>query len=171
MCFIWPTMLWAANRRSPIFISQKRQCKMDKNKLSDLAGRLQKGGKGAGIGAGLIAAAGAAVYGLYQSFYTGKNSTAWTAKCCSKCLLVWPVTHGMDWTVTPGEHVPKIHHNTIFGISLFIFGAFSIINAVSVNLLDVAFIRMVPFISRNFHDVTSKSWQESRIHNLTWSSD
>jgi prohibitin 2 len=43
---------------------------MDKNKLSDLAGRLQKGGKGAGIGAGLIAAAGAAVYGLYQSFYT-----------------------------------------------------------------------------------------------------
>ena len=47
---------------------------MDKNKLSDLAGRLQKGGKGAGIGAGLIAAAGAAVYGIYQSFYTGNDN-------------------------------------------------------------------------------------------------
>lgn len=61
---------------------------MDKNKLSDLAGRLQKGGKGAGIGAGLIAAAGAAVYGIYQSFYTGKNTITCTANFVSACSLV-----------------------------------------------------------------------------------
>jgi len=43
---------------------------MDKNKLNDLAGRLQRGGKGAGIGGTLIAAAGGLAYGLYQSMYT-----------------------------------------------------------------------------------------------------
>ena len=55
------------------FHQPEQRCKMDKNKLSDLAGRLQKGGKGAGVGAGLIAAAGAAMYGIYQSFYTGNE--------------------------------------------------------------------------------------------------
>jgi prohibitin 2 len=43
---------------------------MDKSKLNDLAGRLQKGGKGAGIGLGFLAAAGAVGYGIYQSLYT-----------------------------------------------------------------------------------------------------
>ena len=46
---------------------------MDKNKLNDLAGRLQRGGKGAGVGLGFLAAAGGIVYGLYQSLYTGKS--------------------------------------------------------------------------------------------------
>lgn len=43
---------------------------MDKNALNDLAGRIQKGGRGAGIGAGFLAAAGSIAYGLYQSMYT-----------------------------------------------------------------------------------------------------
>lgn len=43
---------------------------MDPKNLKDLAGRLQKGGRGAGIGLGLLAAAGGAAYGLYQSMYT-----------------------------------------------------------------------------------------------------
>lgn len=45
---------------------------MDKSKLTDLAGRLQKGGKGAGVGVGLLAAVGALGYGISQSMYTGK---------------------------------------------------------------------------------------------------
>ena len=45
---------------------------MDQKKLNDLAGRLQRGGRGAGIGMGFLAAAGAAAYGVYQSLYTGK---------------------------------------------------------------------------------------------------
>jgi prohibitin 2 len=43
---------------------------MDPNKLSDLANRLAKGGRGAGVGLGFLAAAGGLVYGLYQSMYT-----------------------------------------------------------------------------------------------------
>lgn len=43
---------------------------MDKNKLNDLASRLQKGGRGAGVGAGFLAAAGGIAYALYQSMYT-----------------------------------------------------------------------------------------------------
>ena len=45
---------------------------MDPNKLNDLAGRVMKGGKGAGIGLGFLAAAGSVAYGLFQSMYTGK---------------------------------------------------------------------------------------------------
>jgi prohibitin 2 len=47
---------------------------MDPKKLSDLVGRLQRGGKGAGIGLGFLAAAGGVVYGLYQSMYTGEKT-------------------------------------------------------------------------------------------------
>jgi len=43
---------------------------MDPKNLKDMAGRLQKGSKGAGIGFGLLAAAGGLAYGLYQSLYT-----------------------------------------------------------------------------------------------------
>jgi len=43
---------------------------MDPKNLKDMAGRLQKGSKGAGIGFGLLAAAGGVAYGLYQSLYT-----------------------------------------------------------------------------------------------------
>jgi len=43
---------------------------MDPQNFKDLAGRLQRGGKGAGIGVGLLAAAGGLAYGLYQSLYT-----------------------------------------------------------------------------------------------------
>lgn len=43
---------------------------MDPQNLKDIAGRLQRGGKGAGVGLGFLAAAGAAAYGLYQSMYT-----------------------------------------------------------------------------------------------------
>lgn len=43
---------------------------MDASKLNDLAGRLQRGGKGAVPGIGLLAAAGGLAYGLYQSMYT-----------------------------------------------------------------------------------------------------
>jgi prohibitin 2 len=43
---------------------------MDKNKLTDLANRLAKGGKGAGVGLGFLAAAGGLAYGFYQSMYT-----------------------------------------------------------------------------------------------------
>lgn len=45
---------------------------MDPQKLKDIAGRLQKGGRGAGLGLGLLAAAGGLAYGAFQSFYTGK---------------------------------------------------------------------------------------------------
>jgi prohibitin 2 len=43
---------------------------MDPNKLNDLANRMIKGGKGAGIGLGFLAAAGGVAYGLFQSMYT-----------------------------------------------------------------------------------------------------
>ena len=45
---------------------------MDLNKLSELANRIMKGGRGAGVGIGFLAAAGGAVYGLSHSMYTGK---------------------------------------------------------------------------------------------------
>ena len=44
---------------------------MDPKKAADMANRMKKMGKGGGIGVGVLAAAGAAVYGLSQSFYTG----------------------------------------------------------------------------------------------------
>ncbi len=44
---------------------------MDPEKMKDFAGRLQKGGRGAGVGLGFLGAAGAVVYGLYKSMYTG----------------------------------------------------------------------------------------------------
>jgi len=43
---------------------------MDPQNLKDMAGRLQKGSKGAGIGVGLLGAAVAGAYGVYQSLYT-----------------------------------------------------------------------------------------------------
>ena len=45
---------------------------MDPQNLKDMAGRLQRGGRGAGIGGAMLAAAGGIAYGLYNSFYTGK---------------------------------------------------------------------------------------------------
>ena len=45
---------------------------MDPKNLKDMAGRLQRGGKGAGIGVGLLGAAAGLAYGMYQSLYTGK---------------------------------------------------------------------------------------------------
>ena len=46
---------------------------MDPAKMKDFAGRLQKGGKGAGPGIGLLGAAGALAFGLYKSMYTGTS--------------------------------------------------------------------------------------------------
>jgi len=43
---------------------------MDPKNLKDMAGRLQRGGKGAGIGVGLLGAAAGLAYGMYQSLYT-----------------------------------------------------------------------------------------------------
>merc|ERR1712165_689399 len=48
----------------------KKLHKMDPQNLKDMAGRLQRGGRGAGIGGALLAAAGGIAYGLYNSFYT-----------------------------------------------------------------------------------------------------
>ena len=45
---------------------------MDLNKLTELANRLMKGGRGAGVGIGFLAAVGGAAYGLSHSMYTGK---------------------------------------------------------------------------------------------------
>ena len=42
--------------------------------MEDIGGRLARGGKGAGIGAGLLGAIGAAAMGLYQAVYTGNNT-------------------------------------------------------------------------------------------------
>lgn len=47
---------------------------MDKNKLNDFANRLAKGGKGAGVGLGFLAAAGGLAYTMFQSMYTGQCS-------------------------------------------------------------------------------------------------
>lgn len=44
--------------------------KMDPKKINDFMGRVARGGRGAGIGAGFIAAAAGAAYGIYQSLYT-----------------------------------------------------------------------------------------------------
>ena len=44
---------------------------MDKQKINDLAGKMMKGGKGAGVGAGFLALSGAVLYGAYNSFFTG----------------------------------------------------------------------------------------------------
>lgn len=44
---------------------------MDPKKINDLAGRMQKGGKGLGAGIGFLAAAGTLAYGISRSFYTG----------------------------------------------------------------------------------------------------
>ena len=46
---------------------------MDKQKISELAGKFARNGKGAGMGAGVMALVGAALYGGYQSFFTGYN--------------------------------------------------------------------------------------------------
>lgn len=43
---------------------------MDPKNFQDLAGKIQKGGKGAGLGLGLLAAVGGLAYGASQSFYT-----------------------------------------------------------------------------------------------------
>ncbi|XP_046347411.1 prohibitin-2-like [Haliotis rufescens] len=43
---------------------------MDPKKLGDLMGRLRSGGKGAGAGIGLLAAAGGLAYGVTQALYT-----------------------------------------------------------------------------------------------------
>jgi hypothetical protein len=64
---------------------------MDPNKLNDLANRMIKGGKGAGIGLGFLAAAGGVAYGLYQSMYTGMTSFHLTMDCIicvSDCMTV-----------------------------------------------------------------------------------
>lgn len=45
---------------------------MDPKKLGDLMGRLRSGGKGAGAGIGLLAAAGGLAYGATQALYTGE---------------------------------------------------------------------------------------------------
>jgi prohibitin 2 len=45
---------------------------MAQSKLNDLAGRFSNGPKGLGTGLKLLALAGAAVYGVSQSMYTGK---------------------------------------------------------------------------------------------------
>lgn len=46
---------------------------MAQSKLNDLAGKFGKGGpRGLGLGLKFLAAAGAAVYGINQSMYTGK---------------------------------------------------------------------------------------------------
>lgn len=46
---------------------------MAQSKLNDLAGKFGKGGPpGLGIGIKLLAAVGAAAYGISQSIYTGK---------------------------------------------------------------------------------------------------
>jgi hypothetical protein len=47
---------------------------MAQSKLNDLAGRFAKGPKGLGTGLKILAAAGAASYGVIQSLYTGKSS-------------------------------------------------------------------------------------------------
>ena len=44
---------------------------MDPAKVREFAGRLSKGGKGAGPGLGLLGAAAALSYGLYKAMYTG----------------------------------------------------------------------------------------------------
>lgn len=47
---------------------------MAQSKLNDLAGKLGKGGPpGLGIGLKVLAAVGAAAYGVSQSLYTGKD--------------------------------------------------------------------------------------------------
>lgn len=43
---------------------------MDLNKLTEFANRLMKGGRGAGVGIGFLAAVGGAAYGLSHSMYT-----------------------------------------------------------------------------------------------------
>jgi len=43
---------------------------MDPKKINDFMGRVSRGGRGAGIGVGFIAAAAGAAYGIYQSLYT-----------------------------------------------------------------------------------------------------
>lgn len=43
-------------------------------KMEDMANRMAKGGKGAGMGLGLMGALGAAAIGLYQSIYTGMRT-------------------------------------------------------------------------------------------------
>mgnify|MGYP001793597685 CR=1 FL=1 len=41
--------------------------------MEDVAGRMARAPKGAGLGVGLLGALGAAAYGLYQSVFTGKR--------------------------------------------------------------------------------------------------
>jgi len=52
---------------------------MAQSKLNDLAGRLGKGPKGLGTGLKLLGLAGAGVYAVSQSLFTGKQ----TLKSCS----------------------------------------------------------------------------------------
>lgn len=57
--------------------------KMAQSKLNDLAGRLGKNPRGLGIGLKLAAAAGAAIYGITQSLYTGSTILALSSSLVS----------------------------------------------------------------------------------------
>jgi prohibitin 2 len=46
---------------------------MAQNKMNDFVNRFGKAPKGVGVGMKLLAAAGAAAYGVSQSIYTGKS--------------------------------------------------------------------------------------------------
>ena len=72
--------------------------------MEDIGGRLARGGKGAGIGAGLLGAIGAAAMGLYQAVYTGNNTgllrLSYLHPACqhlslSKFLLVAQITFNL----------------------------------------------------------------------------
>jgi hypothetical protein len=70
---------------------------MAQSKLNDLAGRFAKGPKGVGTGLKILAAAGAAGYGVVQSLYTGKSRCV-VIKYASLCFSC--KTHEMCFMTT-----------------------------------------------------------------------
>lgn len=52
---------------------------MAQSKFNDLAGRFGKTPKGVGLGLKLLAGAGAAAYGVFQSMFTGKVISSYIA--------------------------------------------------------------------------------------------
>ena len=99
---------------------------MDLNKLTEFANRLMKGGRGAGVGIGFLAAFGGAAYGLSHSMYTGVLTVLSTSFTCirmitSSCDISRSKIHNVKQSLVK---VPAYSRVCVSGIRLWSVGLF-----------------------------------------------